>query len=411
MGKKQSKKAGSDKRNIVFEARLVEAGASEALAAVEEVGDKAADLVDLWIRNNNAAAVTAVAHSESAPASARKAARRGLNVFKSRGIALPDVKPAAPALQAKEAPTFEAWFIPPDQSGIATYTIGSSVRGQRYHIADIRVHETAGVIEMNVGEATGGSIRDSFRDMEQRVGFSPAPVPVEWARWRIAEGRKRNAASGLILPLGFDTASDLLEPVPEVEPEHPTLAAGLAVTDEDLDKRVAGSAHLHNDPEFRGWLPEIQFVQELLTKVGQRIGPEPEKEHDRINVIFDEEIKAAADRFFTPEVRERLAQRMRDAAVSSFARAGRERALDVLAVAEAARRCGLITSPPSDVPFLRSFFQKALAVVAASSGGQIQIPVPGKAEADPSRGVVAPPEALEEAARSAARRSEDPKNP
>ena len=401
MGKNKTGTGGADKRDLAFESRLIDAGAADALSALDEVGDKAADLVEQWIRSNNAAAIAAVAQSDAAPGVARKAARRGLNVLKSRQVALPEQAPVAPAAPA--APTFEAWFVPPDQSGIATYTIGSSFPGQRYQIADIRVHETAGIIEMHVGEATRGSIRDSFRNMEERVGYTPAPVPVEWARWRVAEGRRRNAVSGLVLPLGFDSAANLLEPVPEVEPAHPVAAAAIEVTDGDIEKRVPDSAHLHNDPEFRGWLPEIQFVQELLTKVGERIGPEPDQAADRLNVIFEEEIKAAVDRFFTPDVRARLADRMRDAAVSSLSRAGRERALDVLSAAEAARRCGLITSPPSDVPFLLSFFHKALQVVASSSGGKLNIPVAAKPSADPSKGIVAPPEALEEAAKSAAR--------
>jgi len=410
MGTKKTKTGGSDKRAPAFEPRLLGAGAAEALSALEEVGDKAADLIEGWLRADNAAAIVAVAHSDAAPAAARKAARRGLGVLKSRGVALPENKPAVtPALGAL-GPSFEAWFVPPDQSGIATYTIGASSPGHRYQIADIRIHESAGVIEMNVGEATRGSIRDSFRKMEQSVGHAPAPVPVDWARWRIAQGRKRNASSGLVMPLGFDTAANLLEPVPQAEPTHPIEVAALVVSDEDIEKRVPASAHMHNDPEFRAWLPEIQHVQDLLNKVGERIAPDPDQAGERLNAIFEEEIKSATDRFFTPEVRALVAARMRDAAVSFLAREGRERALDVLAVAEAAKRCGLITSPPSDVPFLRSFFQKALAVVASSSGGKLNIPVPAKAGPDPSR-VVAPPEAIEEAARSAARKSTEEPTP
>ena len=75
MGKKANK-SGSDKREPAFEPRLLEAEASDALNALDEVGDKAADLVEIWIRSNSVATVAAVAASDAAPAAARKAARR-----------------------------------------------------------------------------------------------------------------------------------------------------------------------------------------------------------------------------------------------------------------------------------------------------------------------------------------------
>jgi len=67
---------------------------------------------------------------------------------------------------------------------------------------------------------------------------------------------------------------------------------------------------------------------------------------------------------------------MKDVAVSVLATEGRDRAALVMATAAATMSAGLITSPPHEVPFLRAFFQKALAMVAAQSGGQLSIPVP-----------------------------------
>ena len=51
-------------------------------------------------------------------------------------------------------------------------------------------------------------------------------------------------------------------------------------------------------------------------------------------------------------------------------------------------QAGLITNPPHEVPFLRAFFEKAVAVLAAQGQGNIRIPVPAQAplegEAEPS---------------------------
>jgi hypothetical protein len=407
MGNKSKKQSPSAES---FDARFLDATADNALALLEEVGDKAPALVDAWIKADLAAAVFEAAHAESAPALARKNARRGLNVLKSRGTALPDRK-REPSAASTDDPVTEAWFLTPDQSGVAVYTIGTRATGQRFDIVDVQLHESAGVIDIKAGEATRSTIREGFKRIESQRGYGPVPVPLAWARWRISVAKTLNPKSGLILPLGFDTAAHLLTPAPASEPAHPIDQLELAVDDDEIAKRAESSAALHNEPEFRSWLPEIQFVNELLQKVGERIGPQPDQDPDKINAMFAEEISAAVDRFFTPEVRARIASRMKDAAVSTFHRAGRDRALDVLATAEAAKRAGLITSPPSDIPFLKAFFQKALSLVAASQGGKLNIPV---AAPPPARsGVVAPAEALEEAAKTRAglRDAEPPVEP
>jgi hypothetical protein len=92
-----------------------------------------------------------------------------------------------------------------------------------------------------------------------------------------------------------------------------------------------------------------------------------------------EEVAAAVDRYFSPDVREALAGRMRDSAISVRARKGDERALDVLATARAVKEAGLITSPPREIPFLVAFFEKAVDALAQMGGGRLRIPVRGPA--------------------------------
>ena len=45
-------------------------------------------------------------------------------------------------------------------------------------------------------------------------------------------------------------------------------------------------------------------------------------------------------------------------------------------------QCGLVTNPPRDVPFLKAFFDKAVAMMIAQSGGRLRIPVPNAALAE-----------------------------
>src|SRR3954469_9002404 len=61
--------------------------ADNALAAMGNAGENAEALVEAWVKAGNAAAVNVA--SEAATGAARKAARRGLNVLKVRGIAIP----------------------------------------------------------------------------------------------------------------------------------------------------------------------------------------------------------------------------------------------------------------------------------------------------------------------------------
>ena len=178
-----------------------------------------------------------------------------------------------------------------------------------------------------------------------------------------------------MIPLGFEGCRDLVEPAPEGEPAHP-----LADLDAALDPARAGdvlptSGSLHNEAEFGSWLPDRATLDELLQKVGERLGPQGVSDADAVGTALREEMEAATDRFFSPEVRAIVVARMRDAAISLRARRGDARAADVLQVARAVREAGLITSPPREIPFLVAFFQKALGVLAQQSGGQLRVPV------------------------------------
>ncbi|MGC4094951.1 MAG: hypothetical protein QM756_44945 [Polyangiaceae bacterium] len=52
----------------------------------------------------------------------------------------------------------------------------------------------------------------------------------------------------------------------------------------------------------------------------------------------------------------------------------KRRALELVATIKRIEQAGLITDPPREVPFLRGFFDKALAMLAAQGGGRLQIP-------------------------------------
>jgi len=386
--------AKTSKEAVAFESDLLGADAGGAVAALGKAGERAIDLVDAWVSAKNAAAVAAVAEDESAPGPARKAARRGINVLKSRGVAIPDRSHVA-RLPGDPIEGYDAWFVPPDGGGTLIVLIASRRQSGKHRIVHAILRDGVGLLEIRVLEMSRAQLKSSFDESTRRVGYPPVSVPLEWARARVASARAENAKSGAILPLGLDTDADIIGTAPKSPPLHPVDAAKLDV--KAAAASVAESATLHNEPELRGWLPSGQAMQELLLDVGQKLGAgggaDPSAEGDdkakataqqeKVDAAIGAAIDAATDRFFAPEIRERLAGRMKDSTISILARAGRERAALVVATAEAAVAAGLITSPPHEVPFLRAFFQKGLAMVAAQSGGRLEIPVPTQGEAPP----------------------------
>jgi hypothetical protein len=384
------------KKTIPNEARafadeLVQVKPEDATLTLLSLGDRGEDLIAAWVSAKNAGAVEAVASDEKAPSSARKAARRGLGVLKARGVKVPERSHVARV--ASDAPVeHEAWMTAPDGSGASVVFVAARYSSGKRTLVQAVMRPGVGLLELRSTELSRSQLRAMFDDAVRRVGYAPTPIPVEFARSRIAEARADNARSGAIVPLGLDRYADLLGPVPVASVPHPIDAANLAVP--EGASAVAASATLHGEPEFGTWVPANDALQQLLVDMGQRIsesgGTGAEKDQAKIDGAIAEAIDAATDRFFSPELRERVAERMRDAAISILARRGRERAADVLSVIRAITSAGLITSPPHEIPFLRGFFQKALAMIASQTGGQLQVPVPVAPGADEGSQVASP---------------------
>ena len=339
-----------------FDPSWLDAGADRARVLVDEAGVRAADLVGAWIANKNAAAVAAIAADDSAPTPARKAARRGINVLKSRGVAIPD-RPRVARIAESDADTYEAWFRPPDAGGSSAFTMGARSQG-RYRLVDVIIKRGTGLVSVADMEMSRSQLRTTFEGIAKRFGHPPAPVPVDWARARIASARAENERSQSIVPLGFDTHKDLVGPPPAMEPAHP--ADTLALEAVDPSDAVARSAKLHGEPELRGWLPEPPAMQEMLLAIQSKVvaGADKASTEAMVAAIVTE----STDRFFTADARRAVADGLKDAAISVAARGARDRAADVLALAAAV---GSSDTEPHAIPFLRAFFEKAFGLAAA----------------------------------------------
>jgi hypothetical protein len=368
------------KTSTNFASDQLQASADSALQAVLAAGANGPALVEEWIKAANAAAVQAVAELGEGPA--RKAARRGLNVLKARGVDIPSA-PRAGRLASASTPELvrEAWLLPPDSSGTLALVFAERQLSGSYNTAFVYFRDGQNILRVQTGSIGLARIKESMSQALGGAGYGPVSVPWAWAQYRVAERRAWHLARSVPEPLGMTAAQKFLESAPTAAPPHPFDEEGLALGDEDAEKLARDSAVLHQWPEFRSWLPPERSVQELLMQMGRRLSPDQQLSREQFDPVVREQVAAATDRYFTPERRAVLAQRMKDSGLSVLARLGETAALQVAAVVHVTRGAGLITNPPSAVQFLTGYFDKALALLAAQQGGQLRIPIPRPEEA------------------------------
>lgn len=366
----------------------IQANADQALRTLEQAGADAALLVEEWVKAGNAAAIQVTA--EHGTGAARKSARRGLNVLKSRGIAVPQSGPRTGRIGSEVAGVRQAWLLPPDPNGVLGIVLADPLPGGSYQACSVFFRENREILRVQSGQLSLSKLDKNMRDSLGGAGYGPVPVPWAWAQWRLADRRNWHAERRVAEPLGWMGAERLLEGQPMEAPPHPFEEARLQPAPEDVARLARDSASLHQWPEFRSWLPGERALQEMLLNIGRKFGPTPPTAKEEIDPIIREQVIAATDRYFTPERRAVLANRMLDSGLSVLHRLGEEAARHLNAVIQTVRGAGLITNPPSEVGFLSAFFDKAMAVLAAQQGGRLRVPIPApnaapsaEAEADP----------------------------
>lgn len=355
-----------------FDNDLLEADSRDALGALERAGQDAPKLVKLWLEHRNLAALMAAA--ERGSGMSRKLARRALNVLRSRGAVIEDRPRVATFGSPQGGERTEAWFLPPDATGGVVVILAAHTPASRYRTAFLYLHDEVGIHRVEVGEQSRSQLHEAMTRMAPGGDLKPVPVPVDWARFRVASARARHARSGMPLPLGLTSASNILTPVPETAPSHPLDAQDFKAAS-SAKTTIADSAALHQLAEFRAWLPPKAAIDAMLAQVGEQLNPNQTPEQDHLSKLMDEAVRAATDRFFSPQVRERLVSAMKDSALSVCLREGPGLAKAVLAAMDQIEHAGLITDPPHEIGFLRGFFEKAIAILAAQGGGNIKIPV------------------------------------
>lgn len=366
-----------------FDAKLLGASAADALSSLEQAGPRAPALVDAWVKAGNAAAVAEAA--ERAAGAARKAARRGVNVLKARGVSVPAPTRIVDVAGSKPPELTEAFLLSPDSAGNVLLTIATRSVTSRGRVVFVYLNDAAGVHRVDVAELSQSQLKDALAKALPGARYKAVNVPVDWARRRVADARKRHAERGIPEPLGFASAEGLLSPVPADGVPHPFDGEGFELSLEDASEMSKESARLHNLPELAGWFPEKPAVDEMFALIGQGLseaGHDPTKEPpaEALRQQITEQIAAATDRYFTPERRQQLIGALKDAAFSALPREGEGTALSIAALVKVVSEAGLITNPPREIPFLRGYFEKAVSLLALQNQGRLRIPVPAKTE-------------------------------
>jgi len=364
--------AKNEKTQTSFDEKVLKTTAEEALTAVKNAGSRAEDLVQAWVNAANAAAVQEI--SERGDGAIRKAARRGLNILRARRVEIPPLRRVATLPESEEL--LEGWMMAPDSSGMQLFAVSARAPSGRYRVAFVFLHGAQGIARVENSSMSQSQLKEYFAKVLPGAGYTATRVPVPWARFRVAEARRIHRERGFPEPLGFTTAEPLLGKAPIEAAPHPFDDEGFELADDDAAELAKGSGLLHNVPEFRSWLPSTESMQEMLIQVGQKLTPGETPEPSVVTDHLRTETEAATDRFFSPEVRTEFLRRMKDSALSALARDGEQRALEIAAAMKIIERCGLVTNPPRDVPFLRAFFDKAVAMMLAQGGGKLRIPVP-----------------------------------
>jgi hypothetical protein len=358
-----------------FDDATLDVAADGALAAVKKTpAARQEALVQAWLARRNAAAIAEVARTDDAPAPARKAARRAVGVLKSRGIAVPE-RSSVVALTPKATRSYEARCLFPDGRGAQMWWIAKVESTGRTEVVEVTTVDRMGLMGLNRGTPTAGNLRQVYTGWQARVGRAPAEVPLEYARFRIAEARKQSTARKQVMPMGLDAAKELLDPDGKAghqAPQHPIDAEELALPSEEnaVKARLDKSMHLHEEPEFGSWLPEDPVGVGVLQTISERLNGIPEKERDqeKIDTVVKAVIDDACDAYFDEARKGLYVRRMKDAAWSLYRAGLVDRAIDALLVGKAIEKAGIVSDRPSEIAFVRGLVIKLLAVAQQRAG-------------------------------------------
>jgi hypothetical protein len=303
--------------------------------------------IDRLVASGDAARLQELA--ESKDKAVAKAARRALHVLKTRGVSLAE-KPRAFKLQVggEPAPPSLASVIDGRGERIVWYVRESD---DGYGVFQAELSETRGLIGFQGASAPKKSWRDRIKLMREQSGL--AEIPSTHVRFLIERAYQQMVAAGRSPPAGFAEARLRLGEFVD-EPEHPALALAPPLDAAEARGRLA---ELHELPEIAMWIPPEDALKELDLEVGQIVTSQLVVDPAQRRAQLSAAVEKVATKTFTPEVRARFAERLRETALLQHARG---RTLEARLCTTAAALTLDEKVAPSENPFILKLFEKLL---------------------------------------------------
>jgi len=252
--------------------------------------------------------------SESRDKNIAKPARKGLNLLRTRGAAVPvapkrEFRAVGPYAPEAETPSLVSMI---DGRGERiVWLVRPAHDGSGYVVYQAEVSESRGLIGFAVGQVA----RKEWRLHARRVVDDPRLIVGEvssaHARWRIELGYQRTLAAGRVVPEAFANASIELGPA-EAPAHHPALDLYPPHPIDEVRGQLAG---LHERVEVKMWIPERDSLEALDVRIGEiatsTLVLDPGQRREQLAVA----IEHAADQALTPEYRALLADRLYETAL------------------------------------------------------------------------------------------------
>jgi len=309
---------------------------------------------------------------EQLPKPARKALRRVLHHLRSRGVAVPEVPPAATV--ATLAPLHEgideARVTALDPHGVRIAYLATDRAGGGVRLFELALDEARGVLEFEVFEAGRSRARRFLREAAQRETWPAVPAPSESVRALIARAAAHQAADRSA-PRHFAEWRTRLSDAPEGTRTPGALARealGAGAADPAL---VSGWVR---DGVLGPWPPPFARVQALVDRLDELakglviVSAAARREQ------VDRAVDDALDEIYAGEERGRIADLFEETAYVWW-QTGREAEARQAVAAAAEFR----TRAPRENPVARAMIERLLspALARARAESEAQAPAGG----------------------------------
>ena len=197
-----------------------------------------------------------------------KEAKRALYLLKARGVAVPELRCAAPSpAPAAPEPTLPCFASAVDGHGERAIWIGRHAPRKGIEIGQAVVSDRQGLIELYLGLLGRKEYRSFGKDLLARGrAMGVAEIDREQAKGLVAAARSINEVAGTTAPEGADAWLSRLGPTtPPLDP-----AARFApLRDDEETAALEASGRLHDLPLVRGWLADGDALRALALKLDE----------------------------------------------------------------------------------------------------------------------------------------------